>query len=482
MQYFVRGLILLFIIILASACDREPDGAANNTLGGNESNGNAVDTLARTDHLPKVSFLLSDIKKKKVLVVVTRNAPTTYYYDRDSIAGYEYDLATRFARALDVQVKFLVVKTLEQVLDTLKQGKAHIAAAGLTKITPREKQFLSSQSYYQVRQQVVCRQQGKIANNVKDFSKVSLAVVSNSSYSRRLKTLQKRLPVKLSWKEIEDLDTEDLLEQVWKKEVDCTVADSNIVAINRRYYPELVVSFHLTKPQPLVWYMPKEAAELRNQVNSWFRKKDTQKRIRQLNEKYYGYVQFFNYVNTRTYLDRIDDTLPRFEKHFRRAAKQYSHDWALLAAQAYQESYWRTDAKSPTGVRGIMMLTRNTAKAMGVKNRRDAIQSINGGAKYLRQLKDRLPTSIKEPDRTWIALAAYNIGMGHVQDARRLARRFKMDPDKWNSLKKVLPLLRRKKYHQTLRYGYARGNEPVRYVTRVRDYFDLLLTQRKRRQ
>ncbi|HEY5648079.1 MAG TPA: transglycosylase SLT domain-containing protein, partial [Nitrospiria bacterium] len=115
-----------------------------------------------------------------------------------------------------------------------------------------------------------------------------------------------------------------------------------------------------------------------------------------------------------------------------------------------------------------------TAKEVGVSNRLDPEQSVRGGAKYLDNIRRRLPEEMAEPDRTWIALAAYNVGMGHVRDARELARRLKKDPDQWSSLSEVLPLLSQKKYYKTLKHGYARGREPVLYVNRIRNYRDIL--------
>ena len=170
----------------------------------------------------------------------------------------------------------------------------------------------------------------------------------------------------------------------------------------------------------------------------------------------------------------IATRLPQYRHQLQGVARAYGIPWTLLAAQAYQESRWDPHAVSPTGVRGIMMLTRNTASSLGIQNRLDPNKSIEGGARYFRMLEKRLPRRIRKPDRIWIALAAYNVGMGHIKDAQALARRMGKNPDLWNDLKTVLPLLSDKKYYKTLRYGYARGWEPVQYVTRIRAYRALL--------
>ena len=176
----------------------------------------------------------------------------------------------------------------------------------------------------------------------------------------------------------------------------------------------------------------------------------------------------------RRFYHHIETRLPLYRRQFEEVARAYGTSWMLLAAQAYQESHWDRHAVSPTGVRGLMMLTRDTASSLGIQNRLDPAKSIEGGARYFRTLERRLPGHIGKPDRIWIALAAYNVGMGHIKDARRLARRMGKNPDAWQGLKTVLPLLARKPYYETLQYGYARGWEPVRYVKRIRAYHALL--------
>ena len=180
---------------------------------------------------------------------------------------------------------------------------------------------------------------------------------------------------------------------------------------------------------------------------------------------HYDRKVFYKHVKTR---------LPKYEVHFQQAAKLHNLSWKVLASQAYQESHWNRRARSPTGVRGIMMLTRKTAASLGIKNRIDPVLSIYGGAKYLARLHGKIARSVHDSDRTFFALAAYNVGIGHLNDARILARRKKKNPNFWNDVREVLPLLKQKKYYTSLRYGFARGDEPVRYVKRIRAYHSLL--------
>ncbi|GJL48915.1 MAG: hypothetical protein NPIRA01_01420 [Nitrospirales bacterium] len=176
----------------------------------------------------------------------------------------------------------------------------------------------------------------------------------------------------------------------------------------------------------------------------------------------------------RKFLRHIKTRLPQYREEFYLAGKKYGVPWVLLAAQAYQESHWNRNAVSPTGVRGIMMLTLDTASDLGITNRLDPRKSISGGARYLARLYANLPSNVKDPDRMYFALAAYNVGMGHIKDAQLLATRLKKDKTRWDHLETVLPLLAKKKYYKTLPNRYARGWEPVHYVKRIRAYREIL--------
>lgn len=425
---------------------------------------------------PESDPTLRAIQKGGTLKVLTRNAPTTYYIERGTRKGPEYELARRFAEELGVELKLIVIDDIGRILEALANGRGHIAAAGLTRTEDRQERFAFGPVYQTVQQQVVCRRGQKVPDGPAELADRELLVLEDSSYVERLQELNGKHP-ELDWRATDDLATEQIMARVWQRKVDCTVADSNIVALNRRYYPELVVAFPLSEEQGLAWALPKGAEALQAKLGSWLNGLEKRKHLAALRDRYYGHVQIFDYVDIATFRRRIDSRLPKYQSAFRKVAKDYPRiDWHLLAAQAYQESHWDPRARSPTGVRGIMMLTQNTARSLGISNRLDVQASIRGGAQYLGRMMGQLPDSIEEPDRTWMALAAYNVGMGHLKDARELARRLGRDPDSWSDLKDVLPKLAQKAYYKDLRYGYARGTEPVKYVRRIRQY-DQVLTR-----
>ena len=408
------------------------------------------------------------------LIVLTRNAPTTFYEGRFGEEGVEYDMAVAFARTIGATPEFVMKESVADILDALERGEGHVAAAGLTLTQDRAKNMLVGPAYQSVRQQVVSRRGKKRPRRVEDLIGRTVGVVAKSSYVSTLGALRTDYP-ELSWTEMDSVGTEQLLHRVWDESLDLTVADDNIVAINRRFFPELIVAFHLTDPESLVWYFHPSQKNLRDAAGDWYAAFSDSGHMEQLNERYYGYLGQYDYVDTRTFTNRIKKRLPRYRALFEAAADEYGIRWTIPAAVAYQESHWNPLAVSPTGVRGMMMLSQPTAREMGVENRLDPEQSVHGGVKYLAQLYTRLPASIELPDRYWIALAAYNVGYGHVLDARTLANRLGRSPDKWRDLAEVLPLLAQREYFSTLKHGYARGYEPVRYVNRIRGYEDILI-------
>ena len=422
---------------------------------------------------PSPPPVLETIREKKVLVVLTRNSATTYYEAPEGWVGFEHDLAVAFGEHLGVKVRFEVLDSVSEILQAMQEGKGDIAAAGLTRTEQREKQYLFGPDYYTVQQQVVCRRGAQFPKTINELPNFRISIIKDSSYEERLKELKREIP-ELTWETVDDLPTEMLLEKVWKQALECVVADSNIVAINRRHYPELLVAFPITEKQPLAWIIRSGGEDLKIELTQWLNQFKQKRDLAGLTDRYYSYLEIFDYVDIRTFYKNLDDRLPALLPLFKKAADQYNIPWILLASQAYQESHWNKKAKSPTGVRGVMMLTRKTAKELGIKNRLDPVQSIMGGAQYFSQLLRRVPEKIKGDDRYWFALAAYNVGMGHMYDAQTLARRFGKDPHKWHDLKTVLPLLSQPKYYKTVTSGYARGSEPVRYVQRIREFHDIL--------
>ncbi len=416
---------------------------------------------------------LEEVLASGELRVLTRNSPTTYYLGPHGPTGPEYDLVQAFADSLGVKVRLIEEENLPLLLKRIARGEAHLAAAGLT-ITESRKRFLRFGPGYQtITQQVVYRRGGVHPRSIADLVDGQLEVVAHSSHVDQLKALQTKYP-DLDWTESEDTTSTELLNLVAEEVIDFTIADSNEVSLVRRYHPEVQVAFDISGEQQLAWAFPRRGDDsLLLAAQRFFKKLRKSGELKHLLARHYGHVSNYDYAGTPTYLRHVNRRLPNYRELFEKAARENALDWMLLAAVAYQESHWNPLAVSPTGVRGMMMLTRTTARQLGIAKRTDPAQSIEGGARYLRDLIDRF-ADIPEPDRTWFALAAYNVGYGHVRDAMWITEQRDGDPTRWADVKESLPLLRRKKWYRKTKYGYARGHEPVRYVENIRSYYEIL--------
>lgn len=420
---------------------------------------------------------LQEIKNKKHLDAIVINSPTVYYYGNNKQEGFEYDLLKAYAQDIGVTLNIKVVSTISEALKLSLAGFADITSAAITKNDKRQMLYYFGPSYYQVQQQVICHRflfkKGKFPNSLKDLIGLNIIIGKNTSYEQSMQETKKENK-RLSYTVTSDLSTNQLLQMVSNQKIDCTIADSNIFSINQRYYPNLSFAFSLSGREPLAWVMRQDSETLTNDMYRWLNKYIQNGNMAKLKDKYYGHINIFDYYNTVVFHKRIKSRLPKYKKHFMEAAKQNNISWIYLAAQSYQESHWNAKARSFTGVRGIMMLTRPTAKSVGVKNRLDAVSNIHGGAKYMAKMIKDVPQSVKKDERMKFALAAYNVGMGHIHDARTLAKRLHKDPNSWLDIREILPLLSQKKYYKTLKHGYARGVEPVKYVDSISEYAHIL--------
>lgn len=384
-------------------------------------------------------------------------------------AEFELQLITLFAKQVQVKPR-LITRPLDQVIPSLRANKAHIAAAGLRSNEISDIRF--SPAYQTVREQVVCN--GASPRNMNGLVDKVVAVAAGSAQETVLLNAQQILPA-LRWDVRHNQTAADLLGDVAAGDLECTVANEEQLALARNYHPELDSSFSVAVPSRLAWaFAPDSDAELLAEAQKFFTQIKRDGTLRRLLDRYYGHNERLEPLDAVAFVTKTRTVLPHFRRLFEEAATLTGIDWKLLAAVGYQESHWNPLATSRTNVRGIMMLTEDTADRMNVSNRLDARQSIMAGAHYLQLLKAQLPLRIDEPDRTWLALAAYNQGAGHLEDARVLAKQSGLNPDTWADMKKVMPLLTYPEYFEQTKYGQARGGEAVIFVETVRLYHDML--------
>ena len=407
--------------------------------------------------------------------MLTRNNPTSYYEGPDGPAGLEYDLAKLFADELGVKLKVVIPDNLTNLLDGIKNGSAHIAAAGLTITEERKKEIRFSPGYQEITEQLIYNTSHRRPKNLSDIGENTLEVVANSSHNEHLIKLKKEIK-NLQWKQNHKLVSAELLQLVSDGIIDYTIADSNEVLLNKRFLLNISSAFDIGTPQTLAWALQKSNDNsLRLATVKFFEKIKANGELNQLIERSYGHVKNFDYVGTILFKRHIALRLPKYIDTFKTYADLHDLDWRLLAAMSYQESHWDPSAISPTGVRGIMMLTHPTAKQMGIKDRLSIEGSIEGGSKYLARMLQRINEEVTSPDREWMALAAYNVGFSHLKDAQKITRQRGKDSNKWSDVKHSLPLLAQRKWYKNTKHGYARGYEPVQYVENIRSYYDILV-------
>ena len=417
-------------------------------------------------YVPPVEQGLESIQENGTLVVLTRLGPATFYEGVDGLTGFEYEAMRAFGKSLGVEVEFRIYSTEQRLMQALAARKGHVAAAGLALDEGRKAQFAAGPPYATTRQLVAChRQLVEKPREIEDLRGLRFAASAGSPGAALLAEA--------------GLDTgylsenvEALLARVAAGRLDCALTDGRTFQVVNPYYPELMQAFELTGDFPVAWLAAPGSEDLAEPMRRWFAGIRKTGQLSALERRFFGFLPRFDYVDLRAFQRAVDDRLPLYEKAFRRAARENNLSWQLLAAIAWQESHWDPDAVSPTGVRGLMMLTQQTARQLGVEDRRDPTESIAAGARYLAELKGKIPEAVAEPDRTYMALAAWNIGLGHLYDARVLAERLGRDKNSWADLRRTLPLLADPGHN--LRHGTARGGQAVHFVQQVRTYLHIL--------
>ncbi len=418
--------------------------------------------------------MLEQVTQLGELRVVTRDTPTAYFVTPEGPAGPEHDLVRGFAEELGVTLVIETVESVSEILPRVNEGRAHMAAAGLSMTESRREYLSFGHPYNSVDMHLIYKLGTGKPRSIEETFGRHIEVIASSSHSDMMESLSAVYP-ELEWSENADVEVAELLEKVARGELDFTIADSTEFNIQRHFYPDLRIALDLRVDDPIAWAFKKiEGDSLLARADEYLIRAGRAGFIAQVNDRYFGHTEKFDYVGTRAFIRHFESRLPRYRDMFEGAAERNGLDWRLLAAIGYQESHWRSHAVSPTGVRGIMMLTEATADYLDIEDRMDPASSIFGGARFFARQTERIPDSVDEPDRTWFALAAYNVGFNHIKDARQIVEWQGGDPDKWLDLSQALPLLAKQRWYSRVPYGYARGWEPVLYVNNIRNYYNII--------
>jgi len=415
---------------------------------------------------------LNQILRSGEITVITRNNGHCYYLYRGEAMGFEYELAKRFADELGVRLKIRIAQKWEGMIPDLMDGSGAFIAASMTITESRARQVAFSEGYLPVQQHIIVHRSNYAIREAGDLDGQTVHVRKGTSYEERLRALQ-RQGIDLKIVTHPNMPTEELIRLVAEQKIGITVADSNIAKRNRRYYPQAIVAGAISGRETLGWAVHPKAVQLLARINDFFRTIKADGTFDEIYNRYYGDVEGFDFVDLRAFHRRLETRLPRYKQIIQDAAADHGFDWRMIAAQMYQESHFNPAARSHAGAYGLMQLSETVARTEGVEDIFAPRENIKAGVRHLKDLYDHFDKAIGE-DRLYIALAAYNIGLGHVWDARNLARAQHLDPNQWSSLEKTLPQLSYSRYYKHARYGYARGLQAVDYVKQIQIYYDIL--------
>lgn len=417
---------------------------------------------------------LEIIRDRGEIRVGTLNQPTTYYFGAQGPEGLEYELARDFAKSLGVNLVMTVYPDEVALRHALRHGDADMVAAHITYRGPWQDFAASSLPYAHVGQLVVFRQGTRRPRTLTDLSGRRIVVSAESPQRDELRTLAANARKPLHWRELPRDSDGGPLDELVARRSDVSIVDGTAYAFDRLAYPEVSPAFELPVKRPIQWIVRKRSVALRGKINEFLQSPATTTRLAKLDADRKQPERRMHFETARTFRSHIEKRLPRFQPFFEEAGNGTGLDWRLLAAVGYQESQWNEAAVSPNGAQGIMMLMSQTAESVGVKDPHDPRDNILGGARYLVEVRDKIPRRIAEPDRMWFALAAYNVGYGHLEDARVITQTRGGDPDRWSDVKNSLPLLAQEAWYSQVKRGYARGWEPVQFVERVQQFLNVL--------
>jgi membrane-bound lytic murein transglycosylase F len=418
------------------------------------------------------------------LVVAVRMGPASWTAGPDGRPqGFEHDLIARFAEEAHLPIVVVQARSAEDLAAKLARGEAHVGLGSIYRTRDarppvdaqlRPLELAWTTGFHPVEPVVIYQLDGFRPRSWKDLAGATVSYLPAAGFDAGIDALARAHPsVRFVAADLPGADP--LIARVSEGSVDYAVVSSLQAAIARHVYLNFDVAFAAGPGHELAWLVPAGQPDLRQRLDAFIGKAKRDGFLARLVDRYFGHGQEVQRVDAGVFQERVRTLLPDYRRLFVEAQAETGIDWRLIAAVAYQESQWDPLATSETGVRGFMQLTEDTARHLGVTDRLDARQSIRAAARYLKDLKDRLPKRIQEPDRTWLALAAFNIGLGHLEDARVLAQRQKLDPDHWRDVKQALPLLALPEFYEKARLGYARGGMPVAFVDRVRTYYEILL-------
>lgn len=446
--------------------------------GGDSSDKNKTEEETETIELPQRD--LAEIKEDGVLHAITTYSSTSYFLYRGTPMGFEYELLSRLAEDLGLELKITIAENFNDLITKLNEGEVDLIAYGLTITEPRKKLVNFTEYHYVTHQTLVQRMpenwrslpgykiDQQVVSNTLELIDDTVWVRKNTSYAQRLKNLQAEIGEKIPIEHIEgNINTDEIIRMVVNGEIDKTVADYNIASISKTYYPSLHIDTRISFSQRIAWAVRKNSPVLLEVINSWIEKEKKSDAYYVIYNKYFKNKKAYRRRIQSEFYSKNSNKISRYDKIIKESAKRIGWDWRFLCSQVYQESRFDPKAKSWAGAGGLMQIMPATAKELGVNNPLDPVQSLRGGVKYLDRTWDRFESVEDSIQKVKFTLAAFNCGAGHVFDAMRLAEKNGKNPNVWDeNVDEYILKLAEKEYYldDVVRYGFARGLEPYNYV------------------
>ncbi len=420
------------------------------------------------------------LKEGKLKVVVDYNF-TNYFVYRGKPMGFKYEMLKKLANELGVKLEFVVSNDLEETFKGLETGRFDLAAKNLTITRERASRVDFTMPVSQTRQVLVQRKKNpetksdnRYVNNQLELTGKIITVQKHTAFVSRLHSIEEEIGSKLTIVQDSIAGIEQLVDMVSSGEIDYTVCDENIAKLYAKHCNNLDVSVPLSFRQNIAWAVRKNATRLKEYVDNWLKEFIETDEYRHLQVKYFSADRSIQRARN-VYHSLNQGRISPYDDIIRKEAAFKDWDWRLIASIIYHESQFDTAANSWAGASGLMQIMPETARAFGVDNISDTEQNISGGIKLLSWLDSQLKSEISDRnERIKFVLAAYNVGLGHVKDAQRLAGKYGKDPFRWkNNVDYFLLNKSQSRYYSdpVVKWGYARGSEPYEFVSAVLNHY-----------
>lgn len=476
-----KNLILLSLLIFAGVF------APGCRSGGENSPGEDPESWRTIDY-PEIRTDLEQIRQNGKLVAITSYSSTSYFLYRGKPMGYEYELLKKLCEHLHLDLEIKVAGNMDMIIDMLLRGEGDIISYGMAITRERMKKMVFTEPHTKTHQVLIQRKpegwrdmrlheiEQSLIRDPLDLIGKTVHVRRDSAYYSRLMNLMSEIGGTINIKTVPgELETEELIRMVADGEIEYTVADYNIAAINATYYEDLDIDTSVSFNQRIAWALRKTSPKLLEKINEWILE------MRKTSDYYVIYNRYFK--NDKAFRRRIGSEyfsksggrISKYDEFIKGKAAELGWDWRLLASLIYQESRFNPAVESWAGAVGLMQIMPVTVQHLGAEDIEDPEMNISAGVSFLKELQRQFRNIPDETERIKFILAAYNVGPGHVEDARRLAEKYGADSDVWTGEVEnwILKKSQSRYYNDdVVEYGYCRGQEPYRYVRQVMERYN----------